>query len=103
MEAAYKSVVRGEERVKLIQEMIRRRVGFPGVEHFFKKQSQHCRVETYREKRQVKQILISMKLKLSDAVADLKKLRIRKSIVRQGFLRENDKATYGEAISSGGC
>ena len=38
VEAAYKSVVRGEERVKLIQEMIRRGVGFPGVEHFYRKQ-----------------------------------------------------------------
>ena len=66
-------------------------MGFPEVEYFYKKQSQHCRVETFRTKRQVKQILLSMKLKLSDAVADLKKLRICKSNVRRGFLKENDK------------
>ena len=85
MEEAYESVIEGEERVKLIQEMIRRRVGFPGVEYFYKKQSQHCRVETFKHKRQLKQILTSMKLKLSDAVADLKRLKYRKSILSRGF------------------
>ena len=68
VEAAYKSVVKGKERVKLIQEMIRRGVGFPGVEIFYKTQSQHCRVETFQGKRQLKHILSLMKLKLNEVM-----------------------------------
>ena len=69
------SVVEAEERVKLMKNMISKGVGFPEVEYMFKKQSQHCRVGDNKDKRNEKQILDSMKFKLSDAVADLRKLK----------------------------
>ena len=73
--AAFVSVVEAEERVKLMKTLLANQVGFPEVEYYFKKQSQHCRVEDKKTKRNVKQIEDSMRFKLSDAVADLKKLK----------------------------
>ena len=49
--ATFVSVVEAEERVKLIKNMISKGVGFPEVEHMFKRQSQHCRVGDKKDKR----------------------------------------------------
>ena len=92
VETAYRLVVEGEERVKLIKEMIRRRVGVSEVEFFFNKQRQHCRWETLKHKRSEKQILASMKLKLSDAVTDLKTCKFKKINIKKEFLKVKNKA-----------
>ena len=39
----FESVIKAEERVKLIRAMMKAGVGFPEVESFVKRQSQHCR------------------------------------------------------------
>ena len=68
--AAFVSVVEAEERVKLMKTMLRSGVGFPEVEHFFRKQSQHCRVGRHRQERNDFQINCSMKLLLHNINKD---------------------------------
>ncbi len=76
------------ENVEEAYKMIRRRVGFPGVEHFYKKQSQHCRVERHKQKRNDFQINSSMIFKFKDAVAHLESLKKIKSRTRTRILEE---------------
>ena len=92
--AAFVSVVEAEERVKLMKTMLRSGVGFPEVEHFFRKQSQHCRVGRHRQERNYFQINCSMKFKFKDAVADLKSLKKIKSNRNDVFSQFDNKTKY---------
>ena len=86
--AVFMSVVEAEERVKMMKAMLRSGVGFPEVEHFFRKQSQHCRVERHKQKRNDFQINFSMIFKFKDAVAHLESLKKIKSRTRTRILEE---------------
>ena len=76
------------ERVKLMKAMLRSGVGFPDVEHFFRKQSQHCRVGRHKQERNDFQINCSLKFKFKDAVAHLKSLKKIKSKLRTRILEK---------------
>ena len=97
--AAFVSVVEAEERVKLMKVMLRRGVGFPEVEHFFRKQSQHCRVERNKRQRNGFQIGFTMKFKFKDAVAHLQHLKKIKSKLRSRILE--NKGSGAKAIIRG--
>ena len=97
--AVFMSVVECEERVKLMKAMLRSGVGFPEVEHFFRKQSQHCRVERHKQQRNDFQINFSMKYKFKDAVAHLESLKKIKSKTRRRILEE--KGSRAKAIIRG--
>ena len=88
MRAAFVTVVEAEERVKLMKAMLRSGVGFPDVEHFFRKQSQHCRVGRHKQERNDFQINCSLKFKFKDAVAHLKSLKKIKSKRRTRILEK---------------
>ena len=96
--AAFVSVVEAEERVKLMKTMIANQVGFPEVEYYFKKQSQHCRVEDKKTKRNVQQIEDSMRFKLRDAVADLKKLKRLKIRAKKRFNNDSSVKYYISSV-----
>ena len=68
------AAVEAEERKKLVESLIDKGLGVPSVEHYHKKQGSARRVLNVSSNSRNKSFIArDMKLKLSDAVLDLKK------------------------------
>ena len=73
----FKATAEAEQRHILVKTLFERGVGVPSVEHYRRKQSSACRVNSNKQI-QLNSIRKDMKLKLKDAKDHLKKLKRRK-------------------------
>ena len=86
------ATVEAEERKKLVESLIDKGLGVPSVEHYHKKQGSARRVLNVSSNSRNKSFIArDMKLKLSDAVLDLKKKTRSKMKVKKRIFKEIGK------------
>ena len=88
----FKAAVEAEERKKLVESLLDKGLGVPSIEHYHKKQGAARRVLNVNNKLRNKSFISrDMRLKLSDAVLDLKKKIRSKVKVKKRIYKELGK------------